>query len=155
MRIGYLSPIHIGKFPKKYREYDPFMGLREEIDALFDNKDLVGLEGLRMHVDISENDQNIVVTAELPGVEEKDIAVSVSDNILTVEGEKKTERDEKKEKYHLTERSYGTFKRSIQLPFTPDPKKVQATFKNGILTVEVEKSAKEIEKSHTIPVKAS
>jgi HSP20 family protein len=67
-------------------------------------------------MDVSETDKEIEVTAELPGLEEKDIQLNLADNVLTIRGEKKNEREEKEKDYHLVERSYGSFTRSVQLP---------------------------------------
>lgn len=86
-------------------------------------------------VDISENDEQITVKAELPGLEANDVEVSVADDRLTIEGEKKFEKKSEKEDVHLMESAYGTFKRVIALPESVDFAKVEATFKNGVLTV--------------------
>ena len=72
-------------------------------------------------IDVSETDKEVTVEAELPGVDEKDIDVTLGDNMLTIKGEKKQEKEEKKKDYHLTERSYGSFSRSMVLPFDADP----------------------------------
>jgi len=90
-------------------------------------------------VDISEDDGNYVVTAELPGTKREDVTVELEEDVLTVRGEKRNEREEKKEKRRLVERSYGTFSRSFTLPANADPEKISASFKDGVLTVTIAK----------------
>jgi HSP20 family protein len=104
-------------------------------------------------VDITEDDGTIRLTAELPGMTEKDIQVSLSGNTLTIKGEKRQEREEKEKGYHLSERSYGAFQRSFLLPEGADCDKVDAAFGNGVLTVTVQKSAQAAPKK--IEVKAA
>jgi HSP20 family protein len=90
-------------------------------------------------IDVSESDAEIKMEAELPGVEEKDVEVVLSGGRLTIKGEKKQEKEEKKQDYYLHERSYGSFARSVTVPFDADPDKVKAKFANGVLTVTVPK----------------
>jgi HSP20 family protein len=90
-------------------------------------------------VDISEDDGNYIVTAELPGTKREDVTVELEDDVLTIRGEKRNERDEKKEKRRIVERSYGTFSRSFTLPANADGEKVSAKFDNGVLTVTIAK----------------
>ena len=90
-------------------------------------------------IDVSETDAELKIEAELPGVDEKDLEVVLSDGRLTIKGEKKAEKEEKKKDYHLVERSYGSFARSIGLPFEADPGQVKASFAKGVLTVTVPK----------------
>jgi HSP20 family protein len=90
-------------------------------------------------VDVSETDTELKIEAELPGIDEKDVEVVLSDGRLTIKGEKKQEKEEKKKDYHLVERSYGSFTRSIALPFEADPNQVKASFAKGVLTVTVPK----------------
>ena len=90
-------------------------------------------------VDIYESDDAIVVRAELPGVEKNQVSVEVKDGILTLRGERKFERDVKEENYHRVERAYGSFHRSFTVPPGLDPEKVQASMKNGVLTIRLEK----------------
>jgi HSP20 family protein len=84
-------------------------------------------------VDVFEDEHNIVVTAELPGIEEKDLNISVENNVLTITGERKMEKEEKKENFQRVERRYGRFTRSFTLPPTVDPENVNAEFNNGVL----------------------
>jgi len=90
-------------------------------------------------VDIYESDDAIVVTAELPGVEKDQVSVEVKDGVLTLRGERKFERDVKEESYHRVERAYGTFHRSFTVPPGVDPEKVQASMKDGVLAIRLEK----------------
>ncbi len=90
--------------------------------------------------EITETDETYEMAAELPGMDEKDIEVFVEDDVLTVKGEKKQEREEKRRNYHLTERSYGTFQRSFPLPRGLHSDKVKATFKKGVLSLTLPKT---------------
>ena len=90
-------------------------------------------------VDIYESGDDIVVRAEIPGIDRDDVAVEVKDGILTLRGERKFEKEEKEENYHRIERSYGTFVRSFALPSSADPEKVQAALKEGVLEVRIGK----------------
>lgn len=106
------------------------------------------------NVDISENDKFLVVKAELPGMEAEDIEASIDNNVLTIKGEKKIERREEKENYHLIERSSGSFSRSFPLPFDATPDTLEASFKNGVLTIEIAKpKGEKVAKKH-IKIKA-
>jgi HSP20 family protein len=103
-------------------------------------------------VDVSETADKIVVKAEVPGLDSKDIDISLSGDILTIKGEKKSEREEKEENYHLVERSYGSFARSIRLPVGVEADKIEASYKQGVLTVTCPK--KEEVKAKPIEIKA-
>ena len=86
-------------------------------------------------LDVSETDNEFTVTADLPGLEEKDINVEVSNNILRIGGEKKLDHEEKGKNFHRIERVSGSFDRSIQLPSPINEENIQASFKNGVLTI--------------------
>ena len=90
-------------------------------------------------VDISETDNAIQVTAEIPGMKKEDIKISIHNNVLVLKGEKKKEKEEKEENYHRIERAYGSFMRSFSLPTSVNASKVKAAYKDGILTVELSK----------------
>jgi len=94
----------------------------------------------------------MVVMAELPGVDAKDIGIELTGDLLTLRGEKEKRTEEKEERYHRTERTYGAFLRSVRLPMAVDGSKVTATFKNGVLVVTLPKTA--AAKGTMIPVKA-
>jgi HSP20 family protein len=129
---------------------DPFYRLQHEMNRLFDDAFSgfefpasfrgEGDETRLPRIDVHEADHAVEVEAELPGVDEKDIDVQVADNLLTIRGEKKFERkDEKEGQYRVMERSYGSFTRSMTLPFSVNPDAVEATFKNGVLKLTLPK----------------
>jgi HSP20 family protein len=103
-------------------------------------------------LDVSETKDSVMVKAEVPGMDPKDIALSLQDQVLTLKGEKKQEKEEKDEHYYRAERSYGAFARAIRLPAPVDASKVTATFKHGLLTVTLPKAP--AAKGATIPIKA-
>jgi len=103
-------------------------------------------------LDLSETKEAFMVKAEVPGMDSQDLQVSLQENLLTIKGEKRQERDEKDERYHRVERSYGAFSRSVRLPVAVDGSKVDARFKNGLLTVTLPKTP--AAKGTAIPVKA-
>jgi HSP20 family protein len=89
---------------------------------------------------MAETQDMLTVTAELPGLESKDLDVSVSGDVLTIKGEKKSEKEEKDEQRHIVERSYGSFVRMVRLPTAVAQDKIKASFKNGVLTVSLPKT---------------
>lgn len=144
------------------RPTDPFLSFRQEMDRLFD--DFFRSTGLTRFtreegrlvpdIDVCETENSLQVIAELPGVDEKDVDVELSEDVLTIRGEKKVDREEKDKSYRLVERSYGSFTRSIRLPFRVDEEKVDASFENGVLTVTLPKSPEVQQKTKKISVKA-
>ncbi|NOZ03421.1 MAG: Hsp20/alpha crystallin family protein [FCB group bacterium] len=104
-------------------------------------------------VDIQEDNDNYIVHADLPGMSKKDIHINVKDNILSIEGERKYEHEDKKDNFHRIERSYGTFKRSFRLPEEVRADKITAKFKDGVLTINLPK-AEEV-KSKAIEIKVA
>jgi HSP20 family protein len=102
---------------------------------------------------VSEVDGAIVVDAELPGMDEKDVQVTLQDNIMTIKGEKKQEQETKKKNCYIAERSYGSFQRSLQLGSGIDESKISAAFKKGVLTVTIPKTEPEKSKARTIDIK--
>jgi HSP20 family protein len=103
-------------------------------------------------LDVAETKDSYVVKAEIPGADPKDIDISLSDGMLTIKGEKKEEKEEKEENYHLVERTYGAFVRSIQLPGEVQRDKIKAEYKNGILKVILPKSEEAKQKETKIKV---
>src|ERR1700674_4474530 len=166
------------KFPGKAEEKEnsrpaewrPLESLRRELDRLFDEfgvgswrspsaRGVFDVEpfwrgevtwGKAPAVDIAEHEKAYEITVELPGMDESNIDVKFSDGTLTIKGEKKDEREEKQKDYHLSERRYGSFQRSFGVPDGVDADKIEAHFKNGVLTVtlpkrpEAQKSEKKI-----------
>ncbi len=104
-------------------------------------------------VDVAETDNAFTVTAELPGMDEKDVDVSVTGDLLVLKGEKRQEKEEKNKNYYLSERSYGQFQRSFTLPSGVDRDKISAQFAKGILTVTLPKSAEAQKQQKKIEVK--
>ena len=104
-------------------------------------------------VDVTDSEREVRVTAELPGMEEKDVEVSFSGDVLTIQGEKRAEHEEKGQQVYRLERSYGAFCRTIPLPAPVEEGKVSASFKNGVLTVTLPKTAEAQQKAARIPVR--
>jgi len=144
----------MANIPRKNREErtlaaragDPFGYLRHQINRVFD--DFWGeswlapretFAGFWPQVDVSETDKEVKVCAEIPGVDAKDIDVSVEDGTLTVRGEKKYEREENEKGQYRLERSYGSFERAIRLPAEVDESKAKAEFKKGVLRLTLPK----------------
>lgn len=149
-------------FPSLFgRDDDPFGSLFREVQKTFEDfsrrSPLAGFgsDMLAPRIDIAESKDAIDLTAELPGVDEQDVDVTLDDGVLTIRGEKKAERDEKdKDKnWHVVERSYGSFSRTISLPFDPDSAKVEAKFENGVLHIHLPKPAEVAKKQQKIEVK--
>jgi HSP20 family protein len=114
-----------------------FEALQREVDRLFDSfsRGVPGAATAQPSMDIAETDTEIEITAELPGLEEKDVQISMTGNVLTIRGEKKSEREESSKDYRLVERSFGSFARSIELPDGVDPARIQAVMAKGVLKV--------------------
>ncbi|MFO0991103.1 MAG: Hsp20/alpha crystallin family protein [Hyphomicrobiales bacterium] len=112
---------------------------------------LVGDVGLDL--DVAETDKALEITAEIPGVDAKDIDVSIINGMLTIKGEKRSQRDEKTKDYQLVERSFGSFQRAVSLPFDADPGKIEAKFDKGVLTISVPKPPEVAAKVQKIAVK--
>lgn len=139
----------------------PFTALQNEINRAFDQafrgfdvptfKPLDRL--LAPAVDVKETAEGLEVAAELPGVDEKDLEVTVADGLLSIKAEKKLEETKDEKGYHLMERRYGTASRTIQLPFSPEADKVTASFEKGVLRIVVPRPAEAAEKIRRVPVK--
>jgi HSP20 family protein len=141
---------------------DPFSALRREMNRLFDNAfGGFGLPSLGNpafggvappKIDVSESENEIRIAAELPGIDEKSVEVTLTGEMLTIRGERKEEHEEKQHNYHVRERTHASFSRSLPLPFGADPNQVKAAFKNGVLTVTIPKPAEARQKQHRIEV---
>jgi HSP20 family protein len=103
-------------------------------------------------MDVSETKDSLIAKLEVPGMDPRDIQISLQENLLTIKGEKRQDQEEQDEHYHRVERTYGMFARSVRLPVTVDGSKVVATFKNGLLTITLPKTP--TSKGTTIPIKA-
>jgi HSP20 family protein len=159
-----LSPFRIGLGGSGLAG-DPFLSLHREVNRLFDDvfrgtgqQTAGGEQGqggagsfVTALMNVSETDKEIRVRAELPGVAEQDIDLSLDDDVLTIRGEKKFEQRDEKEGFHLVECSYGTFQRALRLPFPIKPEQVKARFENGVLTVTLPKTQQQ-ERSQRIQI---
>jgi len=133
---------------KPYRPFSELANLREEMDKMW-NRFFGGwpsAEPFRGEwapsVDVSETKDAILVKAEVPGMDAKNIDISLTNDVLTIQGKKEQEKEEKEENYHRIERSYGSFTRSIRLPREVQSDKIQANYKNGVLKISLPKSEK-------------
>lgn len=131
--------------------------LRKEMDRLFDRfwdgDETPTMGAWNPRVELSENRDVLKLKAELPGIDPKDVQVMVENGILTLQGEKRQEAEVKDERFYRAERSYGTFARSLRLPANVDAQRVTATFKNGVLVVELPKTSEA--KGTTVPIKVA
>jgi HSP20 family protein len=137
---------------------DPFAVLHDEIDRLFDDFargfDLPSFVGRRSgwpSIDLREDEKKFYVEAELPGMDEKDIEVLLTDNVLTIRGEKRAEHQDEGRQY-WTERYVGQFERRLQLPAEVQADEVKATFKKGVLRLEIPKAPEVQARSRRIPI---
>ena len=154
---------------RRQEDGDPFMPFRRQMNRLFDDfftgpmwpRLPIGVSApvlevvVTPQIEVSETDKEVQVTAELPGIDPSKVEVNLSDDVLTIRGEKQQEQKQGQEQgrdYHLTERSYGTFARFLRLPFRADPSKIQASFKDGVLTVVIPKPEEMQQKVRRIPV---
>jgi HSP20 family protein len=141
-----------------WRPFREMSTLRDEMDRLWDRffGEWPTLEPVRREwapfLDVSETKNNIVVRAEVPGLEPKDIDISLIGGVLTIKGEKKQEKEEKDENYHRIERNYGTFTRSVRVPQEVQSDKIEATYKNGVLKITLPKSEEAKKKEIKIKV---
>jgi len=143
---------------------DPFAEMRAEMDRVFDSflgpgffgrpslPKMTTAERVAPEVDVHENDKEIVFEAELPGVDEKDVNVTLREGVLSLKGEKKSKREEQKDNYHPVERSYGSFERSFRLPEGIDDNQVKASFDKGVLRVMIPKKAEAASVEKKIPI---
>lgn len=144
---------------------DPFCSLQRDMNRLFDDafRGFGGRTGsaqqpgdlVEARMNVSETDGALRISAELPGVDEKDVEVTLDGDLLTIRGEKKFERERggEKDRYHLVERAYGSFHRSLQLPYPVNSEDVVAEFHNGVLTLTLPKTEQQ-QRAHKIPIGA-
>jgi len=143
---------------------DPLSAMRAEMDRVFDSflgrgferfpmlANVGGSDVVTPSIDVRETETEFVVEAELPGMDEKDISVTLNNGVLTLKGEKKSEREEKKDDYHLMERSYGSFQRSFRVADAVDAEKVNASFDKGVLKVTMPKRPEAVKAEKRIPI---
>jgi HSP20 family protein len=141
----------------RWRPLRDLVSMQDEMNRLFD--DFFGRPLVRAEwtegvwspiVDVSEDKDNVIVKAEMPGMKKEDVKISIQDNVLTLKGEKKQEKEEKDANYHRIERSYGSFSRSFTLPTSVKADKVKASYKDGVLNITLPKT--EEAKPKEIPV---
>ena len=148
------------------RPLDLFDAMRSDMERVFDRFErgwpsLAGFglsprlsqAGVNAHIDVREDPDKLVIEADLPGVDEKDISVTLSGGILTIKGEKKSEREEKKDNYHLAERSFGSFERALRLPDGIDEGGVSANFDKGVLKIVAPKRPDAVKSERKIEIK--
>jgi HSP20 family protein len=146
------------------RPRDIFVTMRDEMDRMFERMEhgfprlpslfRQGYETVMVpELDVRENTDSITIEAELPGVEEKDVSVTLTNGTLTIKGEKKQSKEEKNENYYLAERSYGAFERSLRLPETIDEAKIEAKFDKGVLKVKAAKKPEAVKAARKIEIK--
>ncbi len=130
----------------KWTPIRDLIDIQEEMNKLFNERldNLSVTKNLKANmweplVDIIENDENYIIKAEVPDVEKKDIVINVENNLLSIKGEKKIEKQEKKENYHRAERYYGVFERAFTLPSTVDQENIKASLEKGVLTLIIPK----------------
>ena len=157
------SDVTKGQSSSPARSGDVFDTMRQEMNRLIDSFDrglgswpglLQGRSGTpaSFDIDIRDEGQAIVVEADVPGMAEKDISVTLSNGVLTIAGEKKSEREEKKDNYYLSERSFGSFKRSLRLPDTIDEEKIEAHIENGVLRIRAAKKPEAVNSERKIEI---
>lgn len=144
----------------KWEPFREVSRLRQEMDRLWEDFFGPGPRARRPWteewlpaVDVAETADKVTVKAEIPGLDPKEIDISLVGDLLTIKGEKKSEREEKKENYHMVERSYGSFSRALRLPVAVDADKIEAHYDQGVLTITCPK--KEEVKPKAIPIKSS
>ena len=146
--------------------FDPFVTFRREMDRMFEDfftgfgggralQDAKGWTAATPMIDVAETDKDVVVTAELPGLSDKDFEVTLARDLLTIKGEKKSEHEEKNGDATYMERRYGSFVRTVRLPFEVGNEKVDAKFDNGVLNLRVPKPADALKAVRRIEVKAA
>ena len=142
--------------------YDPFATLRREVDRMFDDffggrglGPLSGSRAMTPTVDVADNDKELVITAELPGLDEKDFEVTLAGDVLTIKGDKKSESENKNGGACYVERRFGSFARSLRLPFEVYDEQVEAKYDKGVLTVKVPKPAEAQRHVRRIEVKGA
>ncbi len=150
MKLGSVVPWRESSEPAVRDDaHDPFTAFRREVDRMFD--DFFTGSGTQAHrswsglvnptIDATETDQEVVITAELPGLDEKDFEVTLAGDLLTIKGEKKSAREESVAGTYFTERRFGSFSRSLRLPFEVKDEKIDATYQKGVLTIRVPRPA--------------
>lgn len=160
--MSYQDYLPMNWLKNRPNDENPLVSLRKEVDSLFDDfggglfKDA---SAFNVRTNVSETDTEFCVTAELPGMTEEDVDVSVSGDRVIIKGQKKSEKeersDEKGREFHRIERSSGSFQRVMSLPFTIEADKVEAVVKDGVLTVTIPKPPEVVENTKKIKVSSA
>jgi len=158
--------------PSRVAEWRPFDSLRGQMDRLFRDFERGFMQApfyrdidnflhrdlgfaVTPAIDIVEKDNVYEITAELPGLDSNNIDLQLSDGVLTIKGEKSEDKEETTKDRYVSERRYGSFRRALQLPDSVDADKIEASYKSGVLTITLPKSAEAKDKQKTIPIKAA
>ncbi|MGE0702065.1 MAG: Hsp20/alpha crystallin family protein [Hyphomicrobiaceae bacterium] len=148
------------------RPGDLLATMRADLDRVFDRFErgwpslasfgmpsrLAGESGLEASLDVREEGDKLVIEADLPGVDDKDVSLTLAGGVLTIKGERRSERDEKKDSYHIAERSFGRFERSLRLPDGVDENAIQATFEKGVLKIVAPKRPEAVRSERKIEI---
>lgn len=151
--------------PSGHRPVDVFGAMRNEMDRMFERfehgwpslprvfgRDVV--QGAMLpEIDVHDDAKSLTIEVDLPGVDEKDVSVTLTNGLLTIKGEKKSEREEKKDNYYMAERSYGAFERSLRMPDTIDDGKLEAKFDKGVLKIVAQKKPEAVKAERKIEIK--
>ena len=135
------------------RLFDSFLGGMPSLTSL--RQGFPSTQVITPTLDVKENEKEIVVKADLPGMDEKDINLTVHNGVLSLRGEKKSEHTDERDNYHVMERSYGSFQRSIRLPETIDEDKAEARFDKGVLTITLPKRPESVSAQKKIQIKGA
>lgn len=164
-----LTPWSVKRLPVRREEEHPVYSLQREMNNLFEDffrtplgerfgetpshvrEEILG--DVTPRVDMSETDKELFVKVELPGMSEKDVDISVSRDVLTISGEKKQEKEQTEKGWYRMERQYGSFSRSIPLPYEIESERAEAQYKNGVLSIKLPKTAVQQKATKSIPVK--
>ena len=153
-----------GKGTPGTRPIDLFGQMRDEMDRVFERFEhgwprlpsmFRDRDMMVPDLDVHDNAKQLTIEMDLPGVSEKDVSVTLTNGVLTIKGERKSEREEKKDNYYMAERSYGSFERSLRVPDTIDEGKLEARFDKGVLTIVAPKKPEAIKAERKIEIKKS
>lgn len=150
MATSYLTPYQPPRTIETFKPASPFLSFYRQANRLFEDvfrelDDAREAFGgiLSPTIDVTQSEQEIRISAELPGVKDEDVEVIAENDVLTIRAEKRVEREEGKDKRHVSERAYGTFQRSLRMPQAIDPQQVRANFDHGILTIRLPRAEPE------------
>ena len=172
MALKELTPWRWGGLRRRDMEGHPFLGFRDEMNALHREMDrlfeglwdtrgrpampeVLGFSGIPLSLDETDDEKAYHVSIELPGMDENDIEVTLADGLLTIQGEKKRESEEEDKDFYRKERTFGSFRRTIAIPGEIDESGVAASFKKGVLRIDLPKSEEAQKKVTHIEVKAA